>query len=70
MEFSDCKEYAMKDQILSSAISIPSNIAECFERQIDKEFVRFLFYAKGSSGELRAPILIANQLNITKDIFA
>lgn len=60
--FSHSKEYAIKDQIIRSSISIPSNVAEGFERQSDKEFVRFLYYGKGSSGELRTQLYIANQL--------
>ena len=60
--FSNSKEYAIKDQIIRRSISIPSNVAEGFERQSDKEFVRFLYYSKGSSGELRTQLYIANQL--------
>ena len=60
--FSNSREYAIKDQIIRNSISIPSNVAEGFERQSDKEFVRFLYYAKGSSGELRTQLYIANQL--------
>lgn len=58
------KAYALKDQIIKSSISIPSNIAEGFERQSEKEFVKFLYYAKGSSGELRTQLCIAHHLNI------
>lgn len=61
------KEYSIKDQIIRSSISIPSNIAEGFERQSDKEFVKFLYYAKGSSGELRTQLYIANQLLLIDD---
>ncbi|TYK65333.1 four helix bundle protein [Colwellia echini] len=47
-----CKDYGFKDQITRSALSIPSNIAEGMERETSKEEARFLYYAKGSSGEL------------------
>jgi len=47
-----CKDYGFKDQITRSALSIPSNIAEGLERETDKDESRFLYYAKGSSGEL------------------
>jgi len=60
--FRNSKEFSIKDQVIRSSISIPSNIAEGFERQSDKEFVKFLYYAKGSSGELRTQLYIANQL--------
>lgn len=47
------QDYRLKDRIIGSAISIPSNIAEGFERNGDQEFLRFLSIAKGSAGELR-----------------
>lgn len=54
----DCKDYAFKNQLLRSAISIPSNIAEGAERQSDKEFRYFLNVAKGSAAELRTQLYI------------
>ena len=63
------KEFCLRDQIFRSSISIPSNIAEGFERQSDKEFVKFLYYAKGSSGELRTQLYIANQLCLIEESF-
>ena len=47
-----------KGQITRSALSISSNIAEGFERVSDRDCIRFLFYAKGSCGELRSQIYI------------
>ncbi len=35
----ECKDYGFKDQIQRAAVSIPSNIAEGFERQTNKEFI-------------------------------
>ncbi|KPM46849.1 four helix bundle protein [Jiulongibacter sediminis] len=58
------KEYSLKDQIFRSAVSIPSNIAEGFEREYNKEFIRFLRIVKGSSGELRTQIYIAEGIGI------
>lgn len=52
-------DFRFKDQILASAVSIPSNIAEGFERLGDQELIRFLSIAKGSAGELRTQIHIA-----------
>ena len=57
-----CKDFGFKDQIQCAAISIPSNIAEGFERQTNKEFIQFLFIAKGSCGELRTHIYLGYQL--------
>jgi four helix bundle protein len=52
------QEFALKDQIQRSAISIPSNIAEGAERASDTYFVRFLSYSKGSCDELRTQLMI------------
>lgn len=58
--------YALKDQMLRAAVSIPSNIAEGKERETSKEFVRYLYMAKGSSGELRTQLLIFRELSISQ----
>jgi len=65
-----CKDYGLKEQMQRAAVSIPSNIAEGFERQTNKEFVQFLYIAKGSSGELRTQMYIAKELKfITNEDF-
>ena len=67
-EFKENKDYGFKDQIQRAAVSVPSNIAEGYERQTNKEFIQFLYIAKGSSGELQTQLYIAQKLNyITKD---
>jgi len=57
-ELKNLKDYGFRDQITRSGLSIPSNIAEGFERISNKESMNFLSYAKGSCGELRTQIYI------------
>jgi len=48
------RDYRYKVQMQSASVSVMNNIAEGFERQSNKEFVRFLYIAKGSCGEVRS----------------
>lgn len=59
-----CTErYALADQMRRSAISIPSNIAEGYERNSTKEYIQFLSIANGSKAELMTQIEICKTLN-------
>ncbi len=49
-----CRDFGFVDQIRRAAISIMNNVAEGFERGSNKDFVRFLFIARGSAGEVRS----------------
>lgn len=52
------KDYRAKDQLIGSAISISNNIAEGFEYNSNRQFLRFLAIAKGSAGELRSQLYL------------
>jgi len=69
--FKNNKDYGFKDQIQRASISIMNNIAEGFERKSNPEFKNFLYIAKGSCGEVRSMLHLANDLNyITKEKYS
>ena len=57
------RDFGLKDQIRRSAVSIPSNISEGFERDSKNQFLYFLAISKGSCGELRTQLTIAYNFN-------
>lgn len=68
--FAACRNFTMQDQVQRAALSVPSNIAEGYERNSNKEFIRFLNISKGSCGELRTQIYISRKLKfLTKSDF-
>jgi four helix bundle protein len=44
----------LADQLQRAALSISNNIAEGFERGTTNELLQFLYYARGSAGEVRS----------------
>lgn len=56
-EFS--RDYGLKDQIQRASVSVVSNIAEGFDYGSNKQFIRFLNIAKGSTSEVRAQLVLA-----------
>jgi len=57
------ERYGLISQMVRSAISIPSNIAEGSGRKTDKDFHHFLNIALGSSFELETQMIIAKEFN-------
>src|SRR6266699_1666256 len=53
------QDYVLSKQIRSAALSVPSNIAEGFERGNRNEFTQFLSVAKASCGEVRSDLYVA-----------
>ncbi len=56
------RDFGFRDQITRAGLSVPSNIAEGYERESNKEMANFLSYAKGSLGELRTQIHIGMEV--------
>lgn len=58
----ESKDFALRGQMERSSLSIPSNIAEGAERDNTAEFINFLRYSKGSCGELRTQLYVAERV--------
>jgi len=56
------KDFGLKDQLRRAVVSIPTNIAEGFERASRKEYLNFLNIAKGSAGEVRSLLYVAKEI--------
>ena len=68
--FPQNEKYHLVDQICRSASSVPANIVEGNSRQSKKEYIQFLYQAKGSMTETQYHLLLAKDLGyIEKIIF-
>src|SRR4051812_33477339 len=62
--FRPCRDFGFRDQIQPAATSVSNNIAEGYERDSNNEFIRFLFIAKGSCGEVRSQAHVAYRIKL------
>lgn len=58
------KEFDLKRQMFRAALSISNNIAEGFEYNNKKQFIRYLKYAKASAGEVRNMFLFLERTKL------
>lgn len=59
--------FGLTSQIRRSAISLPSNIAEGYGRDSNKEFLRFIKIVIGSLFEFQTQIEIAKNINFQNE---
>ncbi|MFH1239374.1 MAG: four helix bundle protein, partial [bacterium] len=57
------KDYRLRDQATSAAVSTMSNIAEGFSSRSNKEFIKFLYISKSSSAEIQSIFYAALDMN-------
>ena len=62
VSLAESKDFALRNQMERSSLSIPSNIAEGCERDSTPDFIKFLRYSKGSCGELRTHLYISERI--------
>jgi four helix bundle protein len=58
------RHFALRDQLVRAAISVPANLAEGCGRTGDREFRRFVRVALGSASELEYHLLLAHDLGL------
>lgn len=55
-------DLGLKSQMQRASVSIPSNIAEGYARNSNKEFIHYLYISKGSCAELRTQLYLCKEL--------
>ncbi|MBI4122240.1 MAG: four helix bundle protein [Parcubacteria group bacterium] len=64
------RDFALRDQMRRAVVSISSNIAEGFEKHNNNELIRYLRIAKGSAGEVRSQLCVAEAVGyLSRDQF-
>ena len=56
------EKFGLAAQMQRAAVSIPSNIAEGYCRSSTKEYIKFLYVAKGSNSELFTQLLLCERI--------
>ena len=66
--FPNTEIYSLVDQIKRAAYSVPANIVEGHSKNTKKEFLRYLYIARGSLEELRYFLLLSKDLGYITEI--
>jgi len=59
-QMAHARDFALRDQLNTAALSTVANIAEGFMRRNRRDFARFIRIAAASNGEARALVHVAN----------
>jgi four helix bundle protein len=62
-----CRDWHFKEQICRASISISNNIAEGSDRSSHADYKRYLYFALGSSSEVKSMLYLANRLKYIDD---
>ena len=65
--FPQYEMYGVTAQMRRAAISIPSNIAEGFARDSNKELMHFLYVSLGSASELETQLIICREIGYLQE---
>jgi len=65
--FPRLEQFGLTSQIRRSAVSVPANIAEGWGRGSTREYIQFLFVARGSLMELETHLTICHDLGYLKE---
>ena len=57
------EKFRLIDQLIRAAYSIPSNISEGNSRNTTKDYINFLYMARGSDNEVKYFLLLSKDLN-------
>lgn len=68
--FPKSETYGLVDQLRRAACSVPANIVEGQSRQTTKEYLQFLYNARGSLEEVRYYLLLSHELGfLAQDVY-
>lgn len=65
--FPSDEKYRIIDQLLRASVSIPTNIAEGTGRYSTKDYIRFLYIARGSLEEVKYLLFLSRDLKFLED---